>query len=704
MASTTAQAQATRGRNGNKRGGGRRHYNRGGRGGSQVADQVETAPATATIPNVNEADITKSVPTVDETISEDSEDVCWICAEKIKYFSIAECNHTTCHVCALRLRALYRRQECTFCKHPQTSLVVTATTPQPYPSYDLPSMPNCDPKLSIYFETAEMLEDCLLLLRFNCPDADCDFIASGWADLKWHVRDRHGRLLWNASTATTNSTPTSANVTKNASSVKSKGLCTNKQKFVVFPTEMDLKGHSVEEHGDAMTGRDRRDAHRLDMSFATPSYAESRRGGGGGGGGAQTIRARAGGTPVPPEPTPSPGDSRAAGGGSRRAAFGAALTSATFGQSTPTATSSGGRGFGAMEEVDPEHATQQVAFVEHVQSVVSSPNGQTAVRHAVKSWRSSESTVYDMLGTIFTVLDRNMDKTTGVITRLLDVFEGEKKDELEEAWNGMKMEQRRQFPTLGNGARNQNQSIPDYASVSSGRVLNVKHSVKSGGQKKGSPRTVWDRVERAAASTSLSSGDAGPSSGPVRLGASGKPVPGSGVSTPTGGSSSFPALSSGGPTTAHRIAQRSTPWTTAGAGVVPHTPTPSVPSSTPPPIRPYSVPANRQNKDGGRKNGEKSAAPMISKAGFPALPTTEPVVVPRVYISGNQSLRNIGGGPSMPAVNAWSGGTPNAGPSEAGSNNSGQIRNVVANDGGGKEKKKKGKAKETLFTLGSHRA
>lgn len=45
-----------------------------------------------------------------------------------------------------------------------------------------------------------------------------------------------------------------------------------------------------------------------------------------------------------------------------------------------------------------------------------------------------------MLDTIFTVLDRNMDKTAGVITRLLDVFEGEKKDELVEAWNGMKTE------------------------------------------------------------------------------------------------------------------------------------------------------------------------------------------------------------------------------------------------------------------------
>ena len=43
-------------------------------------------------------------------------DVCWICAEPVKYYSVSECNHRTCHVCALRLRALYKKMECTFCK------------------------------------------------------------------------------------------------------------------------------------------------------------------------------------------------------------------------------------------------------------------------------------------------------------------------------------------------------------------------------------------------------------------------------------------------------------------------------------------------------------------------------------------------------------------------------------------------------------
>jgi hypothetical protein len=43
-------------------------------------------------------------------------DICWICAEPVKYYSLSECNHRTCHVCAIRLRALYKKTDCTFCK------------------------------------------------------------------------------------------------------------------------------------------------------------------------------------------------------------------------------------------------------------------------------------------------------------------------------------------------------------------------------------------------------------------------------------------------------------------------------------------------------------------------------------------------------------------------------------------------------------
>lgn len=55
-----------------------------------------------------------------------------------------------------------------------------------------------DAKLSIIFETQEMMEESLVHLRFNCPDEDCVFVAKGWNDLKMHARATHGKLMWYA--------------------------------------------------------------------------------------------------------------------------------------------------------------------------------------------------------------------------------------------------------------------------------------------------------------------------------------------------------------------------------------------------------------------------------------------------------------------------------------------------------------------------
>jgi hypothetical protein len=43
-------------------------------------------------------------------------ELCFICAEPVQLYSVPPCNHRTCHVCAIRLRALYKKKECTFCK------------------------------------------------------------------------------------------------------------------------------------------------------------------------------------------------------------------------------------------------------------------------------------------------------------------------------------------------------------------------------------------------------------------------------------------------------------------------------------------------------------------------------------------------------------------------------------------------------------
>lgn len=57
-------------------------------------------------------------------------------------------------------------------------------------------IPHKDSKLLIYFESTDMMEETLILLRFNCPDSQCDYTATGWGDLKLHVRGTHGKMMW----------------------------------------------------------------------------------------------------------------------------------------------------------------------------------------------------------------------------------------------------------------------------------------------------------------------------------------------------------------------------------------------------------------------------------------------------------------------------------------------------------------------------
>lgn len=44
------------------------------------------------------------------------EEVCFICASPIQHYSVGPCNHRTCHICALRMRALYKTRDCAHCR------------------------------------------------------------------------------------------------------------------------------------------------------------------------------------------------------------------------------------------------------------------------------------------------------------------------------------------------------------------------------------------------------------------------------------------------------------------------------------------------------------------------------------------------------------------------------------------------------------
>ena len=75
-------------------------------------------------------------------------------------------------------------------------MIFTTSPDALWVSYTPEHIPYKDAKLAISFETQEMMEETLILLRFNCPDSDCDFIGNGWSDLKLHTRATHGKLMW----------------------------------------------------------------------------------------------------------------------------------------------------------------------------------------------------------------------------------------------------------------------------------------------------------------------------------------------------------------------------------------------------------------------------------------------------------------------------------------------------------------------------
>lgn len=115
-ATQTARGNTRRGRGGN----------RGGRGGNRGAGgnkpQVQSplaanaaAAATPAITNDKSKKLAEAKAAA-ETVAADDAEVCWICAEPVKFYSVSDCDHRTCHVCALRLRALYKKTDCTFCK------------------------------------------------------------------------------------------------------------------------------------------------------------------------------------------------------------------------------------------------------------------------------------------------------------------------------------------------------------------------------------------------------------------------------------------------------------------------------------------------------------------------------------------------------------------------------------------------------------
>ena len=201
---------------GGNRGGGRGRGNRGNRADgvhNQRARNLPNSvnPAAPPIPpppgldggGSFDARLTKNAETKegDESKEQNEEEedveaeVCFICASPVVHNSVGPCNHRTCHICALRLRALYKTRACAHCRTEAKFVVFTDDATKRYEDFVEDDFQETDEVLGIKYEHADIHSDTLLLLRYNCPDESCDIACRGWPDLHRHVRSIHHKVL-----------------------------------------------------------------------------------------------------------------------------------------------------------------------------------------------------------------------------------------------------------------------------------------------------------------------------------------------------------------------------------------------------------------------------------------------------------------------------------------------------------------------------
>ncbi|KAI9664992.1 MAG: hypothetical protein M1821_006440 [Bathelium mastoideum] len=186
------------------RGRGRGRGNHEGRGGQQrpaasAINHVPTRNGSLGVELLRDSDHVESAQTTPTsttaTPTEVEAEVCFICASPVEHNSVAPCNHRTCHICALRLRALYKTKACAHCRTNSHSVIFTDNATKRYEDFNDEDFARVDDNLGIRYEKQDIFEDTVLLLRYNCPTPSCDVACLGWPDLHRHVKGVHGKMM-----------------------------------------------------------------------------------------------------------------------------------------------------------------------------------------------------------------------------------------------------------------------------------------------------------------------------------------------------------------------------------------------------------------------------------------------------------------------------------------------------------------------------
>ncbi|PVU93574.1 hypothetical protein BB561_003179 [Smittium simulii] len=118
--------------------------------------------------------------------------ICFICANKTKYWAIGACNHPFCVLCSLRLKVLFKTNDCPYCKVDPGKLIYTDTNTKQYTQLQIKSDEYYDSNLNFVCQSKPIYEYAIYILSYNCPYKNCGYVDDqGWAGLKHHVQITH---------------------------------------------------------------------------------------------------------------------------------------------------------------------------------------------------------------------------------------------------------------------------------------------------------------------------------------------------------------------------------------------------------------------------------------------------------------------------------------------------------------------------------
>jgi hypothetical protein len=657
--------QRGRGRGRNRGGGGSSYEgrenrptgNRGGRRGGRGGNRgISSGPANGpSLPGMS-SEQKKSIPkfeerekTEGEGEGEEEAEVCFICASPVVHSAIAPCNHSTCHICALRMRALYKTRDCAHCRVSLPYILSIKAyanfgkTPAPFVIFtDEPTKRFedfvdaelfADVSIGIKYESEDIQMDTRILLRYNCPDGDCDVACLSWPDLHRHVRTVHQKKICDLCSRmkkvfthehvlytdkelhkhikTGDDNPGAVD----QSGFKGHPECTfcrqnfygddelyvhcreshercficdrreaqpqyylnyetlqlhfrkdhfmcpepscMEKRFIVFPTEIDLKAHQLEEHGNTLSKDVRRDARTINIAsldYRAP-YVQERRGGGNQ---REQREGRGRGRGRDPNTEPLPASSaqplrRDEQAFQRQMAVQGAQSSTTRsfgGQLTSTSpparpqAQAGTRepptmavprpanvevAAAALQNLDisqaemtPQDHARQVrhrSVIERASILLQNDQPKlTQFRNLISSFKSSAITGANLISSFFTLFESTSSNALGTLIReVADLYEDKaKSDSLVAAWNDWRAINE-DYPTLP-GLGMTNERIPlGWANKSSSKsstkkVLNIKNSTAQSSRAPVSQSRSWGTASGLASSANPFPGLPPPSS------------------------------------------------------------------------------------------------------------------------------------------------------------------------------------------------